>query len=78
MVNIGTRMLSKKEDTMKTKLRVAAYCRVSTDKEEQSNSLESQRKYFREYIEKQKDWTLVKIFYDEGTSGTQTAKNTRR
>ena len=55
-------------------LRVAAYCRVSTDKDEQANSLESQRHYFSEYIESHNDWTLVEIFYDEGISGTQTAK----
>jgi DNA invertase Pin-like site-specific DNA recombinase len=53
-------------------LRVAAYCRVSTDKEEQLSSLESQRKYFVEYIEKAEDWDLVEVYYDEGVSGTST------
>ena len=33
-------------------LRVAVYCRVSTDKDDQANSLESQQKYFKEYIER--------------------------
>lgn len=55
-------------------LKVAAYCRVSTDKEDQANSLEGQKKYFREYIESHKGWRLVEIFYDEGASGTQTRK----
>lgn len=59
---------------MNKKLRAAAYCRVSTDKDEQANSLESQRHYFNEYIQSHSDWTLVDIFYDEGISGTQTSK----
>ena len=59
---------------MKDKLRVAAYCRVSTDKDDQVNSLNSQRQYFTDYIKNQKDWTLVNIYYDEGISGTSTKK----
>ena len=59
---------------MKNKLRVAAYCRVSTDKNEQANSLESQRHYFGEYIQSHSGWTLAEVFYDEGISGTQTSK----
>lgn len=53
-------------------IKVAAYCRVSTDKDEQLSSLESQRKYFAEYIEKAEDWNLVEVYYDEGVSGTST------
>lgn len=56
------------------KLRVAAYCRVSTDKDDQSNSLISQRKYFAEYITQHEDWILIGVYYDEGISGTQTKK----
>ena len=56
------------------KKKVAAYCRVSTDSEDQANSFESQQKYFREYIEKNPDWTLFEIFADEGISGTNTKK----
>lgn len=55
-------------------LRVSAYARVSTDKEDQANSLASQRKYFAEYITSHRDWKLNKIYYDEGISGTQTQK----
>mgnify|MGYP002517918873 CR=1 FL=1 len=54
--------------------RVAAYCRVSTGSDEQLNSLESQRKYFREYINAHDEWVLTEVYYDEGISGTQTAK----
>lgn len=58
----------------KGKLRVAAYCRVSTDKDDQKNSLISQRKYFVDYITRHEDWTLMDVYYDEGISGTQTKK----
>ena len=54
--------------------RVAAYCRVSTDHEDQANSFESQQRYFRQYIERNPDWKLYEIFADEGISGTNTKK----
>lgn len=54
------------------KLRAAAYCRVSTDRAEQSGSLMSQRLFFDDYIRKSDLMTLVGVFYDEGTSGTTT------
>lgn len=56
------------------KLRVAAYCRVSTDKDDQTNSLISQRCYFADYINQHEDWVLNDVYYDEGISGTQTKK----
>ena len=55
-------------------LRVAAYCRVSTDREEQANSFESQCAFFRAWIERNPEWELVSVFADEGTSGTGTKK----
>lgn len=57
-----------------TKKRVAAYCRVSTDNEDQANSFESQQRYFRQYIERNPDWELYEVFADEGISGTNTKK----
>lgn len=57
-------------------LRVAAYCRVSTDRDDQANSLASQKSYFAEYITRHKDWILKDVYYDEGISGTQTQKRT--
>lgn len=59
---------------IKNKLRVAAYARVSTDKDDQANSLASQRKYFADYINRHKDWVLDDVYYDEGISGTQVKK----
>lgn len=55
-------------------LRVAAYCRVSTDKDDQANSLTSQKSFFREYIQNHDGWKLVEIYADEGISGTSTKK----
>ena len=42
------------------KKRVAAYCRVSTDNEDQANSFESQRRFFKQYIERNPDWELYR------------------
>ena len=53
---------------------VASYCRVSTDKDDQANSFESQQRYFREYIQRQPDWALYEIYADEGITGTSTKK----
>ena len=55
-------------------MKVAAYCRVSTDKDDQANSFESQRRYFREYIDRQPDWELYEVYADEGITGTSTKK----
>lgn len=54
--------------------KVAAYCRVSTDNEDQANSLISQQKYFTDYIARQPDWELYKVYVDEGITGTSTKK----
>ena len=51
-------------------LRLAAYCRVSTDKEDQLNSLSAQRQFFQKYITEHPGWSLVRVFADEGLSGT--------
>ncbi len=55
-------------------LRTGAYARVSTDKDDQVNSFESQVQYFADYIQKQNDLELVKIYSDEGITGTNTIK----
>lgn len=51
-------------------LNVAYYARVSTDKDDQLNSLENQQKYFEEMIKENKNWTFVSGYVDEGISGT--------
>ena len=56
------------------KRRVAAYCRVSTDQEEQLSSFEAQVNYYTSYINGNQDYELAGIYADEGISGTSTKK----
>lgn len=58
----------------KPKLRVAAYCRVSTDSDEQAGSYEVQVQHYTDYIERNKEWELAGIYTDDGISGTNTKK----
>ena len=60
----------------KAKLNVAAYCRVSTEKEEQENSLETQTMHYKNEIERNPNWTLVDVFVDFGVSGLNDTKRT--
>ena len=55
-------------------LRVAAYCRVSTDSEDQLNSFAAQQSYYNDYIRKHNNWQLAGIYADEGITGTSAAK----
>lgn len=55
-----------------TKRRVAGYARVSTDHEGQTTSYEAQMKYYTDYINSRSDWEFVKMYSDEGISGTNT------
>ncbi|MCO4486765.1 hypothetical protein BI362_05500 [Streptococcus parauberis] len=54
--------------------RVAAYCRVSSDSDDQKNSYESQVRHYKDYISQRSDWELADIYADEGISGTQVGK----
>ena len=56
------------------RLRVAAYCRVSTKQEEQLNSYEVQKKYYIDKINSNVEWELVGIFADKGITGTSVNK----
>lgn len=58
----------------KPKLKVVAYCRVSTDSEEQAGSYEMQVKHYTDYISRNSDWEFVGIYADDGISGTNTKK----
>lgn len=55
-------------------IKIAAYCRVSTDKEDQANSFQAQQRYFAQYIQHHPDWELQGIYADEGITGTTTKK----
>lgn len=69
---VGSNARKKKEE--KPKLRVAAYCRVSTDSNEQATSYEAQVEHYTEYIQKIPDWEFTGIYADDGISGTNTKK----
>ncbi|MDL2310397.1 recombinase family protein [Peptostreptococcaceae bacterium OttesenSCG-928-C18] len=60
----------------RTKLRVAAYCRVSTDDEEQLTSYEAQVSHYSSYIQQNPEWEFAGIYADESISGTNTKKRT--
>ena len=64
----------KSKTQQKKKLRVAAYCRVSTEQEEQLGSFANQVEYYTKYINNNPDYELVDIFADEGITGTNTKK----
>lgn len=55
-------------------IKVAGYCRVSTNHEDQLNSFESQQSFFRQYIRQHPQWELFDIYADEGITGTSTKK----
>ena len=57
-----------------TPQRVAIYVRVSTDDVRQTTSFELQKQYYEDFVVKHPNWTLVKIYADEGISGTSLAK----
>lgn len=56
------------------KLAVAYYARVSTEKDEQLNSLDNQRRFYEDYIRSNPNWTFAGGYVDEGISGTSVAK----
>ena len=68
------RIGNNKNSESKPKIRVAAYCRVSTDSEEQASSYDIQIEHYTNYIKKNKEWELAGIFADDGITGTNTKK----
>ena len=58
----------------KKKIRVAAYCRVSTASEEQLVSLAAQKAHYENYIKSNDNWEFAGLYYDEGISGTKKEK----
>lgn len=64
------------ESAIPTKLKVCAYCRVSTDKEEQLTSYEAQVGFYSNYIASKPEWEYVGIYADQGITGTSTKHRT--
>ena len=65
----------KDSDEEKPKLRVAAYCRVSTDSDEQATSYDAQIEHYTAYINGHPDWTLAGIYADVDTPYGQNPKS---
>jgi len=65
---------TQKATDQKQKTRVAAYCRVSTDSEEQETSYDAQILHYTSYIESHHDWVLAGIYADDGISGMNAKK----
>ncbi len=63
-----------KTDIRSQRLRVAPYCRVSTDSDEQLTSYEAQIEYYTAKIAANPEWTMVRLYADEGITGTSTKK----
>ena len=64
----------KREKEQREILRVGAYCRVSTDSEDQQNSFFAQVKYYNDYIRQNENMQLIDIYADEGITGTELRK----
>lgn len=64
----------KKHSSPTKRIRLAAYCRVSTDQEDQLHSFDAQVKYYTEYISNHEEYEMAGIYADEGISGTNTKK----
>ena len=74
IITIPAKLEALKAQETKRQLRVAAYCRVSTDEEEQLSSYEAQQSYYTDYIMNNREWTMAGIFADEGITGTSARK----
>lgn len=68
------KVLKGKTVEQKDLIRVAAYCRVSSEEDKQLNSFDNQVAYYTEYINSNPEYTLAGIYADEGISGTSTRK----
>lgn len=69
-----SRQKASNKKVQQKKLRVAAYCRVSTDQEDQLHSFEAQVDYYTKYINEHENYEMAGIYADEGISGTNTKK----
>lgn len=74
VITIPAKPEKAKQQAIQRQLRVAAYCRVSTDEEEQLSSYEAQQTYYIDKIMTNRNWTPAGIFADEGITGTSARK----
>jgi DNA invertase Pin-like site-specific DNA recombinase len=71
VIQASTERVNRRDSIVIERVRVAAYCRVSTDTEEQKLSYDSQVTHYRHFVSSNSDWELVEIYTDEAISGTQ-------
>ena len=64
----------RRQEVQIQKTKVAAYCRVSTDSDEQETSYEAQVRHYTDYIQNKAEWEFAGIYADDGISGTNTMK----
>lgn len=74
VIRANSNLANQKRGKEIKQLRVAAYCRVSTDSEDQLNSYKSQVSYYSDLIQKNVEWVLADIYADEAITGTQVTK----
>lgn len=74
VIKASSSRIDRRNAKVMDRLRVAAYCRVSTDSEEQLSSYNSQVDHYKNMVEANPQWGLVDIYADEGISGTQIEK----
>ncbi len=75
VIKANTNLIDRKRSvSVDKRLRVASYCRVSTDSEDQLNSYRSQVRHYTDLINSKSEWTQVGIYADEGITGTQVSK----
>ena len=75
VIKASTNIIDRRKSiSVDKRLRVAAYCRVSTDSEDQLNSYRSQVQHYTDFINSKSEWTQVGIYADEGITGTQVSK----
>ena len=74
VITIPAKPEMQRNQAVQRQLRVAAYCRVSTDDEEQLTSYEAQQVYYTDKIMTNPKWTMAGIFADEGITGTSARK----
>ncbi|MDY6316627.1 MAG: recombinase family protein [Oribacterium sp.] len=74
VIKANTSLTDRRRKTVIERKRVAAYCRVSTDSEDQLHSYRSQVDYYTNMITNEKDWMMAGVYADEGITGTQVTK----
>lgn len=74
IIKASASLTDRRRKTVIERKRVAAYCRVSTDSEDQLHSYRSQVDYYTAMINNEKDWMMAGIYADEGITGTQVTK----